>query len=72
MLATDDDDHTFSNTQMPPDQIWDPATERYEVPVPLSVPRAPETDEIKRLYKVVVVNNPFGIQVIRKSTGTKM
>uniref|UniRef100_A0A8C5HXG7 alpha-glucosidase n=1 Tax=Gouania willdenowi TaxID=441366 RepID=A0A8C5HXG7_GOUWI len=53
-------------------KIWDPATERYEVPVPLSVPDAPETDENKRLYKVVVTNNPFGIQVIRKSTGTKI
>lgn len=53
-------------------QIWDPATNRYEVPVPLSVPVTPETDESKRLYKVVITQNPFGIQVIRKSTGTKM
>uniref|UniRef100_A0A7N6ALI3 alpha-glucosidase n=1 Tax=Anabas testudineus TaxID=64144 RepID=A0A7N6ALI3_ANATE len=43
---------------------------RYEVPVPLSVPDAPETDENKRLYKVLFTKNPFGIQVIRKSTGT--
>lgn len=40
--------------------------------MPLSVPTAPETDESKRLYKVVITKNPFGIQVIRKSTGTKM
>ncbi|XP_029026154.1 sucrase-isomaltase, intestinal-like [Betta splendens] len=53
-------------------KIWDPATERYEVPVPLSVPEAPETDENRRLYKVVITRKPFGIQVIRKSTGTKI
>ncbi|XP_040902104.1 maltase-glucoamylase, intestinal isoform X2 [Toxotes jaculatrix] len=51
-------------------KIWDPATDRYEVPVPLSVPAAPETDENKRLYKVHITNNNFGIQVVRKSTGT--
>ncbi|KAK5868335.1 hypothetical protein PBY51_009361 [Eleginops maclovinus] len=53
-------------------KIWDPNTERYEVPVPLAVPATPETDETKRLYKVQLTNNPFGIQVIRKSTGTKI
>ncbi|XP_068173302.1 sucrase-isomaltase, intestinal [Antennarius striatus] len=53
-------------------KIWDPTTDRYEVPVPLSVPATPETDETKRLYKVVVTNMPFGIQIIRKSTGTKI
>ncbi|KAF3848025.1 hypothetical protein F7725_021053 [Dissostichus mawsoni] len=53
-------------------KIWDPNTERYEVPVPLSVPATPETDEAKRLYKVQFTDNPFGIQVIRKSTGTKI
>uniref|UniRef100_A0A8D0AIN6 Maltase n=1 Tax=Sander lucioperca TaxID=283035 RepID=A0A8D0AIN6_SANLU len=53
-------------------KIWDPATDRYEVPVPLSVPAAPETDESKRLYKVEVTPNPFGIQVTRKRTGTKI
>nr|XP_019950458.1 PREDICTED: maltase-glucoamylase, intestinal-like [Paralichthys olivaceus] len=53
-------------------KIWDPATDRYEVPVPLSVPAAPETDESKRLYKVIITDNPFGIQVIRKTTGTKI
>ncbi|CAG07202.1 unnamed protein product, partial [Tetraodon nigroviridis] len=53
-------------------KIWDPATDRYEVPVELSLPKTPETDESKRLYKVVITQNPFGIQVIRKSTGTKI
>uniref|UniRef100_A0A3Q3A333 alpha-glucosidase n=1 Tax=Kryptolebias marmoratus TaxID=37003 RepID=A0A3Q3A333_KRYMA len=53
-------------------KIWDPTSDRFEVPVPLSVPDAPETDENKRLYKVLVSHKPFGIQVIRKSTGTKI
>ncbi|XP_059187897.1 sucrase-isomaltase, intestinal isoform X2 [Centropristis striata] len=53
-------------------KIWDPATDRYEVPVPLTVPTTPETNEGRRLYKVEVSNNPFGIKVIRKSTGTKI
>uniref|UniRef100_A0A3Q3J6K2 alpha-glucosidase n=2 Tax=Monopterus albus TaxID=43700 RepID=A0A3Q3J6K2_MONAL len=53
-------------------KIWDPATDRYEVPVQLTVPSVPETDENKRLYKVNITKNPFGIQVIRKTTGTKI
>ncbi|XP_056297994.1 sucrase-isomaltase, intestinal [Pseudoliparis swirei] len=53
-------------------KIWDPTRERYEVPVPLSVPPTPETVENKRLYNVKVTQKPFGIQVIRKSTGTKI
>ncbi|KAM9358900.1 sucrase-isomaltase, intestinal [Symphorus nematophorus] len=53
-------------------KIWDPSTDRYEVPVPLSVPSSPEINESKRLYKVQITKNPFGIQVIRKSTGTKI
>nr|XP_046244835.1 maltase-glucoamylase, intestinal [Scatophagus argus] len=61
--------HTSSMLQF---KIWDPATDRYEVPVPLSVPDNPETNESKRLYKVLITHNPFGIQVIRKSTGTKI
>ncbi|XP_070408245.1 sucrase-isomaltase, intestinal isoform X2 [Nothobranchius furzeri] len=53
-------------------KIWDPTSDRFEVPVPLSTPDAPETDENKRLYKVLISNKPFGIQVIRRSTGTKI
>ncbi|XP_036974620.1 maltase-glucoamylase, intestinal [Acanthopagrus latus] len=53
-------------------KIWDPATERYEVPVELSVPPTPDIDENSRLYKVKITHNPFGIQVYRKSTGTKI
>uniref|UniRef100_A0A8K9X5J6 Maltase n=1 Tax=Oncorhynchus mykiss TaxID=8022 RepID=A0A8K9X5J6_ONCMY len=50
--------------------IYDPTNKRFEVPVPLNVPSTPETDETKRLYIVQVKKQPFGIQVIRKSTGT--
>uniref|UniRef100_A0A674BIW6 Maltase n=1 Tax=Salmo trutta TaxID=8032 RepID=A0A674BIW6_SALTR len=50
--------------------IFDPTNKRFEVPVPLNVPSTPETDETKRLYIVHVKKQPFGIQVIRKSTGT--
>uniref|UniRef100_A0AAZ3S587 Maltase n=1 Tax=Oncorhynchus tshawytscha TaxID=74940 RepID=A0AAZ3S587_ONCTS len=51
-------------------KIYDPTNKRFEVPVPLNVPSTPETDETKRLYIVQVKKQPFGIQVIRKSTGT--
>ncbi|XP_077421965.1 sucrase-isomaltase, intestinal [Vanacampus margaritifer] len=61
---------TYHSSNMLQFKIWDPATDRYEVPVPLSVPPVPETNEDKRLYKVLFKSDPFGIQVIRKSTGT--
>ncbi|KAM6932993.1 sucrase-isomaltase, intestinal [Xenentodon cancila] len=51
-------------------KIFDPTKKRYEVPVPVSIPETPETDETKRHYSVTFSNNPFGIQVIRKSTQT--
>ncbi|XP_073343836.1 sucrase-isomaltase, intestinal [Pagrus major] len=53
-------------------KIWDLAIERYEVPVELSLPPTPDTDENSRLYRVTVTHNPFGIQVYRKRTGTKI
>lgn len=55
-----------------PVQIWDPNNKRYEVPVPLTTPSTPETNEANRLYRVEFKRNPFGIRVFRKSTGTKM
>ncbi|XP_077467238.1 sucrase-isomaltase, intestinal [Stigmatopora argus] len=63
---------TYHSNAMLQFKIWDPTTNRYEVPVPLSVPPVPEINEDNRLYKVLFKNNPFGIQVIRKSTGTKI
>ncbi|KAJ8368021.1 hypothetical protein SKAU_G00080490 [Synaphobranchus kaupii] len=51
-------------------KIYDPANKRYEVPVPLNVPNTPETNATERSYEVRVVNFPFGIQVVRKSTKT--
>uniref|UniRef100_A0A8C9TBY6 Maltase n=1 Tax=Scleropages formosus TaxID=113540 RepID=A0A8C9TBY6_SCLFO len=51
-------------------KIYDPANKRYEVPVPLNIPPTPEADPNKRLYDVEVNEQPFGIKVIRKSTGT--
>ncbi|XP_049339266.1 sucrase-isomaltase, intestinal [Astyanax mexicanus] len=51
-------------------KIFDPANERYEVPVPISLPPTPDTDEARRMYEVQVTQNPFGIKVIRKNTGT--
>ncbi|XP_066540681.1 sucrase-isomaltase, intestinal [Hoplias malabaricus] len=51
-------------------KISDPAEQRYEVPVPLTLPPTPEIDEKKRMYRVEVSQQPFGIQVIRNSTGT--
>uniref|UniRef100_A0A672YPB2 P-type domain-containing protein n=1 Tax=Sphaeramia orbicularis TaxID=375764 RepID=A0A672YPB2_9TELE len=38
--------------------------------LPLNVPSSPEIDENKRLYRVDYTIKPFGIKVIRKSTGT--
>ncbi|XP_064158335.1 sucrase-isomaltase, intestinal [Anguilla rostrata] len=51
-------------------KVYDPANKRFEVPVPLNVPSTPETDEKKRSYIVTVLDSPFGIRVVRKSTGT--
>ncbi|NXR00307.1 MGA protein, partial [Sagittarius serpentarius] len=51
-------------------QIYDYANERYEVPVPLNLPKSPESTVESRLYDVTVQNKPFGIQVRRRSTGT--
>ncbi|XP_077579158.1 sucrase-isomaltase, intestinal [Stigmatopora nigra] len=63
---------TYHSNAMLQFKIWDPTTNRYEVPVPLSIPTVPESNEDSRLYKVLYKDSPFGIQVIRKSTGTKI
>ncbi|XP_036440892.1 maltase-glucoamylase, intestinal isoform X2 [Colossoma macropomum] len=51
-------------------KIYDPANKRYEVPVPLTLPSDPDVAEDKRMYRVQVTQQPFGIQVVRNSTGT--
>ncbi|XP_053566084.1 maltase-glucoamylase [Bombina bombina] len=50
-------------------KIDDPTNKRYEVPVPLNIPRNPASTEQQRLYDVEIVNNPFGIKIRRRSTG---
>uniref|UniRef100_A0AAR2K3C5 Maltase n=1 Tax=Pygocentrus nattereri TaxID=42514 RepID=A0AAR2K3C5_PYGNA len=40
------------------------------VPVPLTLPSDPSVPESRRMYRVQVTQQPFGIQVIRNSTGT--
>ncbi|XP_075583620.1 maltase-glucoamylase-like [Pelecanus crispus] len=60
----------YHNNHMLQFKIYDYANERYEVPVPLNLPKSPESTVKNRLYDVTVQNNPFGIQVRRRSTGT--
>ncbi|KAF1573330.1 UNVERIFIED_CONTAM: Maltase-glucoamylase, intestinal, partial [Eudyptes robustus] len=60
----------YHNNHMLQFKIYDYANERYEVPVPLNVPKSPESTVKNRLYDVTVQNKPFGIQVRRRSTGT--
>uniref|UniRef100_A0A452QIN5 Sucrase-isomaltase n=1 Tax=Ursus americanus TaxID=9643 RepID=A0A452QIN5_URSAM len=49
--------------------IYDPQNKRYEVPVPLNIPAMPTSTYENRLYDVEIKENPFGIQVRRRSTG---
>ncbi|XP_036037737.1 maltase-glucoamylase, intestinal [Onychomys torridus] len=51
-------------------KIYDPNHSRYEVPVPLNIPTAPSSTPEGRLYDVLIKENPFGIEIRRKSTGT--
>lgn len=51
-------------------KIYDPNNKRYEVPVPLNLPSAPSSTTDGRLYVVRIEENPFGILIIRKRTGT--
>lgn len=53
-------------------QIYDAHHKRYEVPVPLNIPDTPTSSEENRLYDVEIKENPFGIQVRRRSTGKLM
>ncbi|XP_037691918.1 maltase-glucoamylase, intestinal isoform X2 [Choloepus didactylus] len=51
-------------------KIYDPNHNRYEVPVPLNIPKVPSSTSESRLYDVLIKKNPFGIEIRRKSTGT--
>lgn len=55
---------------LPSCQIYDSATKRYEVPVPLNTPSSPSGSPENRLYDVSLQTNPFGIQIRRKSSNT--
>ncbi|XP_059802933.1 maltase-glucoamylase [Hypanus sabinus] len=61
---------TFLNDSMLNFKIFDPNTERYEVPVPLNIPSPTPGNGASKLYEVEFVNYPFGIQIKRKSSGT--
>ncbi|XP_075403992.1 sucrase-isomaltase, intestinal [Tenrec ecaudatus] len=50
-------------------KIYDPQKKRYEVPVPLNIPTTPTSSYENRLYDVEIKENPFGIQIRRRSTG---
>lgn len=60
---------TYHKDEMLQFKIYDPNNSRYEVPVPLNLPGAPSSTFESRLYDVLIMN-PFGIAVRRKSTGT--
>ncbi|KAM5190698.1 maltase-glucoamylase [Callospermophilus lateralis] len=61
---------TYHKDEMLQFKIYDPNNNRYEVPVPLNIPRAPSSTSENRLYDVLIKENPFGIEIRRKSTGT--
>ncbi|XP_054432879.1 sucrase-isomaltase, intestinal [Pteronotus mesoamericanus] len=50
-------------------KIYDPQNKRYEVPVPLNIPTTPTSTYENRLYDAEIKENPFGIQIRRRSTG---
>ncbi|XP_054254507.1 maltase-glucoamylase-like isoform X2 [Indicator indicator] len=60
----------YHNNHMLQFKIYDQANPRYEVPVPLNLPTAPESSGQQRLYDLLLRSKPFGIQVRRRSTGT--
>ncbi|XP_011923775.1 PREDICTED: maltase-glucoamylase, intestinal-like [Cercocebus atys] len=65
-------DVTYHKNEMLQFKIYDPNNNRYEVPVPLNVPRVPSNTPEGQLYDVLIKKNPFGIEIRRRSTGTIM
>ncbi|XP_036301753.1 sucrase-isomaltase, intestinal [Pipistrellus kuhlii] len=60
---------TYHKNEMLQFKIYDPQKKRYEVPVPLNIPATPTSTYENRLYDVEIKENPFGIQIRRRSTG---
>ncbi|CAK4085799.1 unnamed protein product [Aphanomyces euteiches] len=50
-------------------RIFDPAFQRYEVPLKLNLPSNTSGSKSERLYSVSVTSSPFGLAITRKSTG---
>ncbi|XP_049750058.1 maltase-glucoamylase [Elephas maximus indicus] len=63
-------DVTYHKDDMLQFKIYDPNNSRYEVPVPLNIPRTPSSTSEGQLYDVRIKKNPFGIEIRRKSTGS--
>ncbi|XP_027698115.1 maltase-glucoamylase, intestinal, partial [Vombatus ursinus] len=63
-------DVTFHKDDMLQFKIYDANNKRYEVPVSLNIPSAPVIQPENLLYDVTIKENPFGIEIRRKSTGT--
>ncbi|KAI4585152.1 hypothetical protein MJG53_006686 [Ovis ammon polii x Ovis aries] len=61
---------TYHKDYMLQFKIYDPSNNRYEVPVPLNIPNVPSGTPESQLYAVLIKENPFGIEIRRKSTGT--
>ncbi|XDB49452.1 hypothetical protein AB1E18_003025 [Capra hircus] len=61
---------TYHKDYMLQFKIYDPNNNRYEVPVPLNIPNVPSGTPESQLYAVLIKENPFGIEIRRKSTGT--
>ncbi|XP_077637215.1 maltase-glucoamylase [Crocuta crocuta] len=60
---------TYHKNDMLQFKIYDPNNNRYEVPVPLNIPKVPSSTSESQLYDVLI-KNPFGIEIRRKSTGS--
>ncbi|ELW68867.1 Maltase-glucoamylase, intestinal [Tupaia chinensis] len=63
-------DVTYHKNEMLQFKIYDPNNKRYEVPIPLNIPRVPTSTSQDQLYDVLIKQNPFGIEIRRKSTNT--
>ncbi|KAM5255777.1 maltase-glucoamylase [Ctenodactylus gundi] len=61
---------TYHKNEMLQFKIYDPSSKRYEVPVPLNIPTVPSSTSESRLYDVLIKENPFGVVIRRRSTGT--